>query len=278
MTLHEEIKNILLENGKPLTTSQIADFVNDRKIYLKRDNSKVSSFQIHGRTKNYSNIFLRNKTIVGLRNRDEALMNSDEFNSEEPNYQANNPIINFMFNQGHTEFNDLINVDKIKFLIDNGFINLGKIKHLLIEGLPQISELQSSGLYAITAYENYKPSYYNHQEAIENGNVVSPWEASRLINKWVDGAEILYYGLAGAKSSRPLKVRLNDLLKHAFGDITERGPHKGGEIIWQLKNWQDFELWALPTGAPPEPRDKEYLLLKKFYETTGKLPFANRQF
>ena len=53
MTLHEEIKNILLENGKPLTTSQIADFVNDRKIYLKRDNSKVSSFQIHGRTKNY---------------------------------------------------------------------------------------------------------------------------------------------------------------------------------------------------------------------------------
>ena len=41
---------------------------------------------------------------------------------------------------------------------------------------------------------------------------------------------MLYYGLAGAKSPRPLRSRLNDLIKHSKGRITDRGPHKGGEI------------------------------------------------
>lgn len=66
MTLHEEIVAILKEFGHEMTTKEIAEIVNKRKKYIKRDGSDVTPFQIHGRTKNYPQLFTRDKTIVGL--------------------------------------------------------------------------------------------------------------------------------------------------------------------------------------------------------------------
>lgn len=71
MTLHEEIVEILKTANTILSTKHIAAEVNRRKNYVKPDGSPVSDFQIHGRTKNYPKLFLRNKSLVGLVGRDE---------------------------------------------------------------------------------------------------------------------------------------------------------------------------------------------------------------
>jgi HB1, ASXL, restriction endonuclease HTH domain len=66
-TLHEEIATILRETGRPMTTAELADAVNERGIYTKRDKSLVTSFQIHGRTRNYPRLFDRDGQMVRLR-------------------------------------------------------------------------------------------------------------------------------------------------------------------------------------------------------------------
>ncbi len=51
ITLHEEVAAILGESGREwMTTTEIANEVNARGWYHKRDGSPVSPFQIHGRT------------------------------------------------------------------------------------------------------------------------------------------------------------------------------------------------------------------------------------
>ena len=171
-----------------------------------------------------------------------------------------------------------IKVHKLDVLKDSGFISIGTVLSLQRNGFPKIDALTSCGVYAIVKPVNYNSDYFSPSEAKLNGNVIHPWEVERLSRKWVDDVDILYYGLAGAISPRSLKSRLHDLIKHSMGFITDRGPHKGGEILWQLKGYEDFEIWVLATGNPPEPRLLEEKLIRHFYQTTGKLPFANRQF
>lgn len=280
MTLHKEIVQILKETGEPLTTSRISILVNQRKIYGKKDGSEVSPFQIHGRTKNYPTLFLRNKTLVGLKDRDEVIIQKvdvKDFSNE--NNASRQDIVNFKIN---TE--EVVNkesnspVHKIEFLIESGFVKLGTLSTIISNGFPKVEELKSCGIYAITKPTDYVLDYYTPEEAKVNGNVISPWSLEKLGTKWVENSDILYYGLAGANSPRLLKSRLTDLINHCKGLITDRGPHKGGEIIWQLKGYENFEIWILSTGNPPKPRQVEGKLLEQFFSVMGKLPFANKQF
>lgn len=280
MTLHEEIAQILKEKSKPLTTSHISVLVNQRKNYRKKDGSEVSPFQIHGRTKNYLNIFLRNKTLVGLKGRDEETMQNSKNEDFVNNTSSSKQVKSDHQITSSKLLPDIsgLPVHKIDFLIEFGFIKLGLLSSILSNGFPKINELNSCGIYAITKPTNYTPVYFSSVEAKANGNVISPWSVDKLSTKWVGDADILYYGLAGAKSPRSLKSRLTDLINHCKGYVTDRGPHRGGEIIWQLKCYENFELWILATGNPPEPRQVEENLIKRFYDITGKLPFANRKF
>jgi len=66
MTLHAAIEKLLRETGRPLTTLEIADRLNANNWYQKKDNSKITGFQIHGRTRNYPQLFNRNETTVSL--------------------------------------------------------------------------------------------------------------------------------------------------------------------------------------------------------------------
>lgn len=66
MTLHKAIQIILRDNGREMTTSEIADKLNIRKLYSKKDGSQITAFQVHGRTKNYPQYFTRNGSKVGL--------------------------------------------------------------------------------------------------------------------------------------------------------------------------------------------------------------------
>lgn len=67
-TLHDELVAIMrLSGGRWYTTQELADTVNTRGNYAKRDGSAVTSFQIHGRTKNYPHLFEREGPRVRLR-------------------------------------------------------------------------------------------------------------------------------------------------------------------------------------------------------------------
>lgn len=68
MTLHEAIKKLLKEFGRPMTTKEIADELNKNKWYQKKDKSLIGPFQIHGRTNNYPQLFDRDGSTVLLLN------------------------------------------------------------------------------------------------------------------------------------------------------------------------------------------------------------------
>lgn len=66
MTLHDAIETVLLQVGRPMTTVELAQRVNDCGLYVKRDGSPVSAFQISGRTRKYPSLFGRAGSTVSL--------------------------------------------------------------------------------------------------------------------------------------------------------------------------------------------------------------------
>lgn len=272
MTLHEEIKKILEESNKALSTIQIANLVNQRKNYKKKDGSNVTDFQIHGRTKNYPQLFSRSGNLVDLIKNAQNNQRAKTLNSPTKLIASSEAIkkdnINF----------DSEDVTKMKFLKSYKFTKLNPLRLLLQYGLPADPKLDSCGIYAITITNGYKFEIISEETTRKNNNVVKPWSNEKLENKWVNNVDVVYYGLAGDSSPRFLRDRLNDLLNHGNGKTTSSGPHKGGEILWQLKGYENFNLWILPTDNPPSPRNFEKAFLKRFYEIVNKLPFANRQF
>ena len=66
MKLHEAIERLLIEAGHSMTTVEIANALNKKKWYQKKDKSEITDFQIHGRTRKYSQLFIRNSSNVTL--------------------------------------------------------------------------------------------------------------------------------------------------------------------------------------------------------------------
>lgn len=66
VTLHEAIEQLLRQTGRSMTTTEIANALNKTKAYTKKDGSAITPYQIHGRTKNYPQLFNRRSTLVSL--------------------------------------------------------------------------------------------------------------------------------------------------------------------------------------------------------------------
>jgi len=66
MTLHEAIIIILSDSGRKMTTREIADELDKKKLYKKKDGSIITDYQVHGRTKNYPKLFNREGSMVSL--------------------------------------------------------------------------------------------------------------------------------------------------------------------------------------------------------------------
>ena len=62
----EAIEQLLKQTGRPMTTTEIAMEINKNKWYQKKDGTPIDPFQIHGRTKNYPNIFNRSGSTISL--------------------------------------------------------------------------------------------------------------------------------------------------------------------------------------------------------------------
>ena len=126
------------------------------------------------------------------------------------------------------EFGAIVTVNDARAAGFTGFLTVGEC---IRNGLPRDPALNECGVYLVYDSSGSEPVFIPPEEARETGNVIRPWPVSRLEGKWVDAAEILYIGLAGARSSRALRKRLQDLCRHASGHTTDRGPHRGGEIL-----------------------------------------------
>lgn len=66
MTLHEAIERILQEEGIPMTSSKLADMVNERNLYKRQDGLPVSASQVTSRVNNYNKIFIKENGEVKL--------------------------------------------------------------------------------------------------------------------------------------------------------------------------------------------------------------------
>lgn len=169
-------------------------------------------------------------------------------------------------------------VTSVEYIQSKGYIRIGVLGLLMQQRLPILPDLDSCGIYAISIPEDYELKFITPEVVSEIRNVINPWVVESLKAKWVNDVDIVYYGLAGRSSPRTLRERINELLRHGRGETTVSGPHKGGEILWQLGSFEAFSLWVFPTGHPPEPRQLEKFLLRSFHAQIGQLPYANRQF
>lgn len=66
MTLHAAIEKLLKFKGKPMSIQEIADELNANGWYEKKNGAKIQAVHIHGRTRNYKDVFLRKGTTVSL--------------------------------------------------------------------------------------------------------------------------------------------------------------------------------------------------------------------
>jgi HB1, ASXL, restriction endonuclease HTH domain len=68
LTLHQAIAQVLSDHGNEwMTARELADEVNERGLYHKRDGSAVELNQIHARTKNYASLFEKAGPRIRLR-------------------------------------------------------------------------------------------------------------------------------------------------------------------------------------------------------------------
>ena len=74
MTLHEAIEQVLQTNGKPMYTSEIAEIINNKQLYIRKDNIRIQATQIAARIGNYPNLFTRDNGKINLVKNDSATL------------------------------------------------------------------------------------------------------------------------------------------------------------------------------------------------------------
>ena len=68
LTLHEALAHVLRERGNAWTSArELADQVNARGLYVKRDGRAVEVNQVHARIKNYPHLFEKDGSQIRLR-------------------------------------------------------------------------------------------------------------------------------------------------------------------------------------------------------------------
>lgn len=157
-----------------------------------------------------------------------------------------------------------------------GFKGFWKVRDLqnekYLHDLLQSEELNQRGIYAILCSQTYESAFIGQEEALRNGNVTNPYPEEKLKERWVQGVEVLYFGKTGtSRKSRLLKDRIIELVYHSQG---KKKNHRGGEILWQLRGYGNFEVGYKPSD---DPMKEESILIHEFINSTGKQPFGNRQ-
>jgi hypothetical protein len=155
-----------------------------------------------------------------------------------------------------------------QLLVDDGFRGFLSFGELEINQVPQVP-----GIYAVLKPEGFKRLFLSKSVGgkfkKQDPSLLQP----ALESHWIDDAEILYIGKAGAGAAgtRGLRKRLQE-----FADFGRGKPvgHWGGRLLWQLANSQSLVIaWKELEAAEVHSADAEYQA--EFISMCGRLPFAN---
>jgi hypothetical protein len=67
MFLHEAIAQVLKEHNRSMTALELADEINRRKLYIKKDESLIKISQVHARVNNYPHLFRKIEGLISLK-------------------------------------------------------------------------------------------------------------------------------------------------------------------------------------------------------------------
>ncbi|AHD01493.1 hypothetical protein [Leisingera methylohalidivorans] len=130
---------------------------------------------------------------------------------------------------------------------------------------------QEQGVYAVVVPRGFTVSFLPSSAGGRFKGKDPTVPIYRLQEKWVEGAEILYFGKAGGTGLRAtLKNRILTYAKFGAG---KPAGHYGWRLIWQLADAMDLTVQWKRTSE--EPRVVEKSLISAFMKLHGKLPFAN---
>jgi type I restriction-modification system DNA methylase subunit len=76
MTLHEAIELVLIEFGRPMTSTEIVRLINERSLYKKATGESVSASQVSARVNNYPNLFHKVGDEIMLQGKSSASLNN----------------------------------------------------------------------------------------------------------------------------------------------------------------------------------------------------------
>ncbi|WP_427135552.1 hypothetical protein [Pseudarthrobacter sp. S9] len=153
-------------------------------------------------------------------------------------------------------------------LKDAGFAGFRTLAALEINRIPQ-----RTGIFAVLRPEGFEPRFLAKSTAgIFKKKDPSLPEAA-LAAEWVDGAEVLYVGKAGAgsKGNRGLRRQIQEFID--FGKGKPPG-HWDGRLIWQLADAGSLII-AWKELPPDELNTAEANYHTDFRQLHGRLPFAN---
>lgn len=165
---------------------------------------------------------------------------------------------------------------EIKFTIEglkqNGFTGFVSIQELWNQGCSTIP--RQPGIYAILRDSNDPPEFLTVNTSGNDDKKDPTVAIDDLKKKWVNGAEVLYFGKVGGENSqRTLRDRIGEYLK--FGQSRSKN-HWGGRYIWQLKGFENL-LVAYKPLPNEDPKTIENSMIKEFERIYRKKPYANLQ-
>lgn len=67
LTLHAAIATVLEIHRVPLCAKKLADEINRRRLYIRKDGAPLRSSQIHARVKNYPALFEKSGGVITLK-------------------------------------------------------------------------------------------------------------------------------------------------------------------------------------------------------------------
>lgn len=123
MTLHEAIEMILQEKGKSMTSRALADIINERNLYKRKDGLPVSASQVITRVGNYDKIFVKENGKVKLLKNDYVSLEFQKYrnmlaHASDSNYgTARSNKMNLLIET----LEELI--DEVDFKNSNSFVN-----------------------------------------------------------------------------------------------------------------------------------------------------------
>ena len=156
----------------------------------------------------------------------------------------------------------------IEQLKEEGFTGFKPMKELFVDSS---SIPKDKGVYMVLNLSNKKDFLTIGTGGHFNGKDPNI-SLAELENNWVDNTVVIYIGKAGKDgTSATLQSRLKQYFR--FGQGKNVG-HRGGRLIWQLKNSADL-IVCWKTLPDEDPRTIEKELIKQFLERFSKRPFAN---